>query len=99
MMWWWGGENMGAAGWVGMAFMILFWIAVVVGIVYLIRYLVSRPPTDRWREPPPEWRAPGAWGEQGKSDALHTLEERYAKGEIDQDEFIRRRDDIAGKSG
>jgi hypothetical protein len=34
---WWGGDHMGPGGWIGMGFMILFWIAVVVGVVYLIR--------------------------------------------------------------
>ncbi len=96
MMWWWGHDNhMGATGWVGMAFMILFWIAVVVGIVYLIRYLVARPGADRWRERPTEWGERGAPGPgQGKSDALRILEERYARGEIDQEEFQRRKADL-----
>jgi Na+-driven multidrug efflux pump len=45
MMWWWGNnDHMGAAGWAGMAFMIIFWIAAIIGIIYLIRYVaVSRP--------------------------------------------------------
>lgn len=93
MMWWGNGGDMGAAGWIGMIFMILFWIAVVVGIVYLIRYLVSRPSADGWREPP------GPSVGQEKPDALRTLEDRYAKGDIGREEFIQRRDDLQGKSG
>jgi putative membrane protein len=95
-MWWWGhDDDMGATGWVGMAFMILFWIAVVVGIVYLIRYLVARPGADSSRERPPEWGERGAPGPaQGKSEALRILEERYARGEIDQEEFQRRKADL-----
>lgn len=61
-MMWWGGDHMGAGGWIGMGFMILFWIAVVVGVVYLIRYLVVRPGVDQRRERPPEWRGPGPRG-------------------------------------
>jgi putative membrane protein len=95
MMYGWGGNYMGAAGWIGMAFMIVFWVAVVIGIVYLVRYLVARPGVDRWQDRPPYWREPGSPGPgQGKSDALRILEERYARGEIDQEEFQRRRADL-----
>lgn len=50
MMWWRGGDHTGAGGWIGMGFMILFWIPVVMGIVNLTPYLVSRPNVDRPRE-------------------------------------------------
>ena len=111
MMWWWGDGHMGAAGWIGMAFMILFWVAVVVGIVYLVRYLVSRPGPGGWHEKPPHWPGSGgpgqtqgsaqsfpgpggATGGQGKSEALRILEERYARGEIDREEFLKRKADL-----
>lgn len=100
MMWWWGpGNHMGAAGWVGVALMILFWMAVIVGIVYLIRYLVMRSSAGTSRESP-EWRAPGgpAAGDE-RPTALQILEERYAKGEIDREEFLQRKNDLLGKSG
>ena len=79
-----------------MGFMILFWIAVVIGIVYLVRYLVARPSSDRpYETQSPYWQAPGPPGPgQGKSDALKILEERYARGEIDQEEFLRRKADL-----
>lgn len=94
MMWWWGNnDHMGAAGWVGMAFMIIFWIAVVIGIIYLIRHLVARPAGGVWHEPP------GPSAGQQQSDALRTLEDRYARGDIGREEFIQRRDDLMGKSG
>ena len=93
-MWWSGGSHMGAGGWVGMGFMILFWIVVVIGVVYLVRYLVH-PGADRWHDRPPHWQATGPLGSpQGKSDALRILEERYARGEIDQEEFQRRQADL-----
>jgi putative membrane protein len=94
-MWWWGGDHMGAGGWIGMGFMILFWIAVVIGIFYLVRYLVARPGADRWQDRPSSWQAPGPPGPgQEKSEALRILEERYARGEIDQEEFLRRKADL-----
>jgi putative membrane protein len=95
-MWWWGGDHMGTGGWIGMGFMILFWIAVVIGIVYLVRYLTARPGSDRSHEGSPAYRQPPRPPDstEGKSDAVRILEERYARGEIDQDEFLRRKTDL-----
>jgi putative membrane protein len=97
MMWWWGGGPLGAAGWIGAAFMILFWVAVVIGIIYLVRYL-AHPGRGHWHDRPPGWPGPGAGGPpgagSGKSDAMRILEERYARGEIDQEEFQRRKADL-----
>jgi putative membrane protein len=97
MMWWWGDGHMGTGGWIGMGFMILFWIAVLVGIFYLVRYLVARPSSERpYQGPPPHYQATGLQGPaQGKSEALKILEERYARGEIDQEEFLKRRADLS----
>ncbi len=93
----WGDGRFGAGGWIGMGFMILFWIAVVVAIVYLIRYLVSRPSANApFERPPADWRnysPPGA-APQGKSEAMRILEERYARGEIEQEEFLKRKADL-----
>jgi putative membrane protein len=91
-MWWWGyddGRGMSAGGWIGMAFMILFWLAVVVAIVFLVRYLAVGP-SGRSHE-----RSPGAEATDHKqADPLRILETRYAKGEIDREEFLQRRDDL-----
>ncbi len=94
-MWWWGGDHMGAGGWIGMGFMILFWIAVVIGIVYLVRYLAGRSASDRWQDRPPYWQGPGPQApEKGRSEAVRILEERYARGDIDQEEFLKRKADL-----
>ncbi len=90
MMWWWGNGHMGAAGWIGMAFMIIFWIAVIVGLVFLIRYLFSRPYSGHHY--PPDRYGPGPG--PGESDAMRILEQRYARGEIDREEFLQRRADL-----
>ena len=95
-MWWWNGDhNMGVGGWIGMGFMILFWIAVVVGIIYLVRYLANRPDSGRWQERPPSGQVPGSQAPgQGVSSALRILEERYARGDIDREEFLKRKADL-----
>ena len=78
MMYWYGN---GAGGW-GYALMaigmILFWGAVIYGIVTLVRY--ARRDDPRGREP----AGPPAPGPEG------LLAERFARGEIDEDEYHQR---------
>jgi putative membrane protein len=75
-------EHMWGAGWFGWflgPLMMVFWIALLVGAVVLImRWLGASGPVE------PRRRNPG-------SDALDTLRERFAKGEIDKAEFEERR--------
>ena len=82
------GPFMGGWPWVGLASTLLFWIAVIVGIVLLIRYFNRRqvpgPGHHPWQAPPPPGYPPGA------ATAEHILAERFARGEIDDDEFRRR---------
>jgi len=65
-------------GWLGMAF---FWVILILLVLAAVRYL-----TDGRR-----LNAPG--GER-KPDALAVLEERYARGEIDREEYLQKRDDL-----
>ena len=64
-------------GWVGGLVSAAFWIAIIVVAVILLR-----------RELP----YLHAGYRQGSSQALRLLEERYARGEIDRDEFLHRRE-------
>lgn len=61
---------------------LLLLILVVVGIVALIRVLFG----GRGRGVPGHGRSPG----------LEVLEERYAKGEIQRDEYLQKKRDLGG---
>lgn len=74
-------------GWFGM---ILFWILTIVAIVWLVRNLDGgRSASDR--------DANVRRDALGDDRALAILRERYARGEIDSDEFERRKRDLVGK--
>ncbi len=66
---------------------LLFIALMVVGIVYLVRALDLGRPAGRARDATNV--APRA--SDGEDSALRILRERYARGEIDRDEFDERR--------
>jgi putative membrane protein len=68
--------------WMGGIFMIVFWVAVIVGIIFLIRWLVVSSRTG----------GPGA--SHGADTALDILKKRYARGEIDKPEFEEKKKDL-----
>lgn len=69
-------------GWFWPILMTVFWIAVIAGIVFLIRWLIV---STRTREH-------GGFGES----AIEILKKRYARGEITKDEFENVKRDIGG---
>ena len=79
MMWW-------GDGWYGMIFgpliMILVLAAVIAAVVLLVRWAGGQWPNTATHHPPPD-RTP-----------LDILKERYARGEIDREEYMRRRADL-----
>ncbi|MGW7577468.1 SHOCT domain-containing protein [Streptomyces sp. NPDC054765] len=82
MMWY--GWSWG--GWFFMAVvMVLFWALIIAGVVALVRYL----PSGRHGHP---GGLPPSSGEAGSVSkrAEELLAERFARGEIDEDEYRRR---------
>ena len=65
-------------GWLGMAF---FWLVLVLLVLAMVKYLKGN-------------RRSNAPDGERKPDALVLLEERYARGEIDREEFLKKRDDL-----
>lgn len=61
-------------GWMGMLFMMVFWGLVIVGLIFLVRGMFQT--TRRQQDFP-----------ANRSSATEILKERYARGEIDKDEF------------
>jgi putative membrane protein len=60
-------------------FMWVFWIVVIIGLVFLIKWIVQQGNT-------PETRAGGT--------PLEILKKRYARGEISKEEFEQRKKDL-----
>ena len=65
-------------GWLGMAF---FWLILVLLVWALVKYLKGD-------------RRLGDLDSERKPDALAVLEERYARGEINREEYLQKRDDL-----
>jgi len=70
-------------GWFGGIFMFAFWILILVGLVFLIRWLIQFTRHNK------------SIG-NGESRAIDILKERFARGEIDKDEFDSKRKDLLG---
>ncbi len=94
MGWGWNGGGWNGGGAWGIAselLMLVFLAALVVGVVLVVRALLTReaPSTDgRQSGPSPMYRG------YEPASALRILEERYARGEIDREEFLARRQDL-----
>ena len=78
MMWGWpnmmGGFFGGGIGWIGMILGFIFFILIIIGIILLIVWIVKRT-----NQPGTEVRT--------DNKALEALKERYAKGEINKEQY------------
>ncbi len=81
----WGHDMMGwgwwGMGWVFMIMMIIFWGLIIVGLIFLIKWLAG---LSRSR----------ASGDKPHDSALEILKQRYAKGEINKEEFDQKKRDL-----
>ena len=77
------GPDMMGWGWWGMGwiFMIIFWGLIIVGLIFLIRWLAG---LSRSR----------ASYDKTQDSALEILRQRYTKGEINKDEFEEKKRDL-----
>jgi putative membrane protein len=81
-MWWGDGGHMwgGSWAWFGVVHMLLWWVFIVLGIAVLARWLLGGGRRQR---------------HLGDDRALAILRERYARGEINREEFEQRKRDLA----
>jgi putative membrane protein len=78
-MMYWNGHGWGMGfGWI---FMVLFWVLVIVGTVFLVRWIVSYGQKGQ--------------GMQSSETPLDILKKRYAKGEISREQYEQMKKDIS----
>ena len=65
--------------------MLVFWAVVAMAVVMIVRYLQATPG-------PARGLATGTAAPGGADHALGTLDERFARGDIDAEEYISRRE-------
>jgi putative membrane protein len=77
----WNGGGWGWGAWFAMGFMMLvFWGAIAAVVIVAIR---------SWSHPP---EGSSAGGTSSEDDALRVLDTRFARGDIDAEEYASRRD-------
>jgi putative membrane protein len=82
------GHHLGSVEIVGLILGLILWALVALTLVLLIIKLIRR-----LRSGAP---APVPAGPAVDTEALKILQERYARGEIDQNEFLARKKDLSG---
>ncbi|MEJ2060741.1 MAG: SHOCT domain-containing protein [Gammaproteobacteria bacterium] len=78
------GYGMGWMGYAGGFLMLVFWILVIILLVALVRGAFN-------------WHAPHHDEKPRSNRALEILEERYARGEIEREEFESKRHDLLNR--
>jgi putative membrane protein len=71
----------GILAWFGPIMMVIFWIAIILAMIFLIRWLIVS--------------ARGSRSLTSADTALEILKKRYARGEINKEEFEEKKKDLA----
>jgi putative membrane protein len=66
-------------GWFGIIFMIIFWIALIIGVIFLVRWV---------------WLSTAKGRTSVEESPLEILKRRYARGEINKEEFEQKKKDL-----
>ncbi|MHB8841880.1 MAG: SHOCT domain-containing protein [Candidatus Aquicultor sp.] len=82
-----GGGGFGGAGGFGAIISLIFTLVLLVGVGFLIWWLVRQSSMGRYAPPP---------GQPTASRALEILNERYAKGEINKEEYEQKKRELMG---
>jgi len=82
-MMWGPGWNWGAGAWLMGVSMLLFWALVITVVIVLLRRFTAGPASGEAQRREPD-------------RAISILEERFARGEIDREEFEQRRQVLRG---
>ena len=77
----WGDYGWGWGMGFGMISVVLFWVLVILGIVVLVKWVSGGSSVP---------------GQPPAKTALDILKERYARGEVDREEFEQKKRDLAG---
>lgn len=85
--------HFGGSFWLHDLFLLLIVIAVIVGVYVLVRGFTLRS-SRPWDRPGP--RPYDDWHRGPRSPAVDELDLRYARGEVDREEYLRRRADLLG---
>lgn len=82
-------EGMGGVGWWGLGLgMVIFWVLVIVAVVLAVRWPTAQ---ARPTAPPTGWAPQHDPVPRPASDARRILDERLARGEIDEETYRRTR--------
>lgn len=80
----WGGM-MGGTGWIGMIIHLFIWVLLLIALILIVKWLFQSIGSKEQGET-----------QKGQPDrALNILKERYARGEIDREEFDQKKQDLS----